>query len=87
MIYLVISSTGSYQLNSFNPHMVSGFTTDVQELLTEDAKEYKGNLLVTSIEERVDQLNSMHVGRSTYTYLPPVATKADLLTTYPELFV
>ena len=87
MIYLVISSTGSYQLNSFNPHMVSGFTTNVQELLSENLREYDGSLHTTSIKERIKHLNNIHDGNSTYTYLPPVATKADLLTTYPELFI
>lgn len=85
MIYLVISSTGSYQLNSFNPHMVSGFTTDIYELLTEDF--IKTGNSIKSIKERIEGLNHIHNGRSTFTYLPPVVTKADLLTTYPELFI
>lgn len=87
MIYLIISSSGSYQLNSFNPCMVSNFTKNTADLLTEDLHPITSVLAKTSIEERVTDLNNTHQGRQTYTYLPPVATQADLLTTYPELFI
>ena len=85
MIYLVISSTGSYQLNSFNPHMLTKFSENLSQLLTENPK--KAGIPKATIEERITELTYIHGNKTTYTYLPPVATKADLLTTYPEFFV
>ena len=85
MIYLIISSTGSYQLNSFNPHMVTQFSKDLSQLLTTPLK--RAITPKATIEERVQELTYIHGNKIPYTYLPPVATKADLLTTYPEFFV
>lgn len=85
MIYLVISSRGSYQLNSFNPHMLNTFSRNTTNMLTDDLR--PANNKFSSIEDRIAYLNRMDQGVATYTYLPPVATQADLLTTYPELFI
>lgn len=85
MIYLVISSSGSYQLNSFNPHMLNTFSRNTTNMLTDNLR--PANTKLSSIEDRVAHLNRIHQGAATYTYLPPVATQADLLTTYPELFI
>ena len=85
MIYLVISSTGRYQLNSFNPHMVTGLSKNLSKLLTTPLK--RATTPKATIEERIAELNYIHGNKTTYTYLPPVANKADLLTTYPEFFI
>ena len=85
MIYLVISPSGSYQLNSFNPHMLNSFSKNTTDILTDNLR--PANTKFSSIEDRIAHLNHIHQGQTTYTYLPPVATKADLLTTYPELFI
>ena len=85
MIYLVTSSTGSYQLNSFNPHMLTPFSKDLFCLLTTNFK--KAVNPKSTIEERMTELTYIHSNKTTFTYLPPVAAKADLLTTYPELFI
>lgn len=86
MIYLVISSRGSYQLNSFNPHMLNTFSRNTTDMLLTDNLR-PANTKHSSIEDRIAYLNRVHQGAATYTYLPPVATQADLLTTYPELFI
>lgn len=85
MIYLVISSTGAYQLNTFNPHMVTRFSKNLSQLLSENFK--KAVTPKFTIEERIAELTYIHGNKTIYTYLPPVAAKADLLTTYPELFI
>lgn len=85
MIYLVISSSGTYQLNSFNPHMLNTFSKNITNMLTDKLR--PANIELSSIEDRIARLNHIHQGQTTYTYLPPVATQADLLTTYPELFI
>lgn len=85
MIYLIISSSGSYQLNSFNPHMLNTFSKNTTNILTDDLR--PANTKHSSIEDRIAYLNRTHQSAATYTYLPPVATQADLLTTYPELFI
>lgn len=85
MIYLIISSTGSYQLNSFNPHLLTEFSKNLNKLLTTPLRRAVTPKL--TIEERIQELTYIHGNKTTFTYLPPVATKADLLTTYPELFI